>query len=115
MTRRRCGGFALALRYNHIISDGMSIIQFMIAVGEMAQGASAPSIPPVWQRELLNARNPPQVTFTHHEFDKVVESKVFASPFMTWPAIVSSLVQLRYLQFEKNSLITYINLPRSRY
>ncbi|KAM3682626.1 hypothetical protein ACB098_12G087000 [Castanea mollissima] len=61
------------------LSDGMSILQFMIAVGEMAQGASAPSIPPVWQRELLNARNPPQVTFTHHEFDKVVESKVFAS------------------------------------
>ena len=28
----------------------MSIFQFMIAVGEMAQGASAPSIPPVWQR-----------------------------------------------------------------
>ena len=57
----------------------MSILQFMIAVGEMAQGATAPSIPPVWQRELLNARNTPQVTFTHHEFDKVVESKVCAS------------------------------------
>ncbi|KAL4595592.1 hypothetical protein ACB092_12G103400 [Castanea dentata] len=73
------GGFALALRYNHIMSNGMSILQFMIAVGEMAQGASAPSIPPVWQRKFLNARNPPQVTFTRHEFDKVVESKVFAS------------------------------------
>ena len=59
------------------MSDGMSILQFMIAVGEMAQGATAPSVPPVWQRELLNSRNPPQVTFTHHEFDKVVESKVF--------------------------------------
>lgn len=85
MTRLRCGGFALALRYNHIMSDGMSILQFMNAVGhsmpvgEMAQGASAPSIPPLWQRELLNARNTPQVTFTHHEFDKVVESKVCAS------------------------------------
>ncbi|KAK7847061.1 benzyl alcohol o-benzoyltransferase [Quercus suber] len=62
VTRLRCGGFALALRYNHIMSDGMSILQFMIAVGEMAQGASAPSIPPVWQRELLNARNPPQIS-----------------------------------------------------
>nr|POE80410.1 benzyl alcohol o-benzoyltransferase [Quercus suber] len=38
VTRLRCGGFALALRYNHIMSDGMSILQFMIAVGEMAQG-----------------------------------------------------------------------------
>ena len=93
------------------MSDGMSIFQFMIAVGEMAQGA----IPPVWQRELLNARNPPQVTFTHHEFDKVVESKVFASSlhdmarncFFFGPTQISAI--------RKNSLITYISLPRSRY
>ena len=115
MTRLRCGGFVLALRYNHIMSDGMSILQFMIAVGEMAQGATAPSIPPAWQRELLNARNPPQVTFTHHEFDNVVESKVFASSlhdmarncFFFGPTQISAI--------RKNSLITYISLPRSRY
>ncbi|KAK9994165.1 hypothetical protein SO802_023868 [Lithocarpus litseifolius] len=79
---KRCGGFALALRYNHIMSDDMSIRQSMIAVGEMAQGASAPSIPPVWSRP-----------------------RPLPVPSMTWPAIVSSLVQLRYLQFEKNSPI----------
>ncbi|PQM40624.1 methanol O-anthraniloyltransferase-like [Prunus yedoensis var. nudiflora] len=42
--------------------------QFLNAVGEIARGANAPSIPPVWERELLNARDPPRVTYTHHEY-----------------------------------------------
>ena len=62
------------------MNDGFGFIQFVNAVTEMAQGACAPSIPPVWQREILNARNPPQVTCTHHEFDKVVYSNVLINP-----------------------------------
>jgi hypothetical protein len=46
----------------------------MGAVGEMAQGKCAPSIPHVWQRELLNARNPPRVTCTHYLFDEVPDT-----------------------------------------
>ena len=56
------------------MTDGIGIVQFMNALGEIAQGATAPSILPVWQRELLNARDPPRVTCTHHEFDKVADT-----------------------------------------
>ena len=56
------------------MTDGIGIVQFMNAVGEIAQGATAPSILPVWQRELLNARDPPRVTCTHHEFDEVADT-----------------------------------------
>ncbi|KAM3682624.1 hypothetical protein ACB098_12G086800 [Castanea mollissima] len=73
VTRLRCGGFTFALRLNHLMSDAPGLALFMNALGEIARGACAPSIPPVWQRELLNARNPPQVTCTHHEFDELVE------------------------------------------
>ncbi|XP_027069817.1 benzyl alcohol O-benzoyltransferase-like [Coffea arabica] len=72
VTRLRCGGFIFALRMNHTIADGVGIAQFMNAVGEIARGASAPSIQPVWQRELLYARDPPRVTCTHHEYEEVV-------------------------------------------
>ncbi|KAK2991169.1 hypothetical protein RJ640_015474 [Escallonia rubra] len=75
VTRLVCGGFIFALRLNHTISDATGLVQFLTAVGEMARGALVPSIPPVWQRELLLARDPPMVTCTHHEYDDVPDTK----------------------------------------
>ncbi|XP_059625146.1 benzyl alcohol O-benzoyltransferase [Cornus florida] len=75
VTRLLCGGFIFALRLNHTMSDAVGLVQFMEAVGEMACGANAPSVQPVWQRELLNAREPPRVTRTHHEYDEVADTK----------------------------------------
>lgn len=57
----------MAYRFNHAICDGAGIAQFLFAVGELARGAALPSIPPVWQRHLLNARHP----LNHSENDVV--------------------------------------------
>ena len=57
------------------MSDALGLVQFMVAVGEMARGATSPSVHPVWQRELLSARDPPRVTCTHHEYDEVPDTK----------------------------------------
>lgn len=70
MTRLNCGGFIVATRLNHAISDGFGLAQFMLTVGEIARGASLPSTLPPWERQLLDARNPPRVTCTHHEFNE---------------------------------------------
>lgn len=78
--RLRYGGFIFAMRFNHVMIDGTGLVQFLNAMAEMARGACAPSIPPVWQREVLNARNPPKVTFTHHEFDELDETQDFITP-----------------------------------
>lgn len=43
--------------------DAAGIIQFLMAVSEIACGASVPSVQPVWSRELLNARRPQQVSW----------------------------------------------------
>ncbi|THG19836.1 benzyl alcohol O-benzoyltransferase-like [Camellia sinensis] len=69
VTRLRCGGFIFAFRCNHTMADGTGVFQFLMALAEMARGANAPFVQPVWQRELLNSRNPPRVTCTHHEYD----------------------------------------------
>ncbi|KAK9928268.1 hypothetical protein M0R45_025414 [Rubus argutus] len=73
VTLLRCGGFILALRLNHTICDGAGVAQFLNTVGEMAQGKNEPSIPPVWEREVLNARDPPRITRMHHEFEEIID------------------------------------------
>ncbi|CAL4933506.1 unnamed protein product [Urochloa decumbens] len=60
VTRLACGGFILAVRENHTMADAQGLTQFLVAVAELARGAQAPTVPPVWERELLLARNPPQ-------------------------------------------------------
>ncbi|XP_058103759.1 benzyl alcohol O-benzoyltransferase [Magnolia sinica] len=75
VTRLTCGGFIFALRLNHTMSDAAGLVQFMTAVGELARGARAPSVSPVWRRELLNARDPPHVTCVHQEYEQVADTK----------------------------------------
>lgn len=57
------------------MADGFGIAQFIKATAEIARGAFAPSILPVWQRALLTARDPPRITFRHYEYDQVVDTK----------------------------------------
>ncbi|KAI3696804.1 hypothetical protein L6452_29364 [Arctium lappa] len=75
VTRLLCGGFIFAIRINHTMCDGSGMAQFMRALAEMARGSPMPSIPHVWQREMLLARNSPRVTRTHHEYDEVAKTK----------------------------------------
>ncbi|CAB4309436.1 unnamed protein product [Prunus armeniaca] len=51
------------------------LVQFLKAVGEMAQGAQAPSTTPVWERELLGARDPPRITCVHHEYEEGIDAQ----------------------------------------
>nr|XP_043611354.1 benzyl alcohol O-benzoyltransferase-like [Erigeron canadensis] len=70
VTRLLCGGFIFAIRLNHTMSDAQGLVQFLTALGEMAHGKPTPTTMPVWQRELLFAREPPRVTCTHHEYEQ---------------------------------------------
>ncbi|PSS01273.1 Methanol O-anthraniloyltransferase [Actinidia chinensis var. chinensis] len=75
VTRFRCGGWAFAIRVNHTMSDAQGLVQFLTTIAEFARGAEdAPSVPPVWQREFLAARQPPSITFQHHEYEQVIDT-----------------------------------------
>ncbi|KAL3818367.1 hypothetical protein ACJIZ3_004272 [Penstemon smallii] len=70
VTRFICGGFALGIRLNHTMADGYGLMLFLNTIAELTKGrCSTPSTPPVWERQLLNARSPPRITRTHYEFD----------------------------------------------
>ncbi|CAI9114622.1 OLC1v1015380C1 [Oldenlandia corymbosa var. corymbosa] len=74
VTRLRCGGFVLTYILNHTMADGAGMVQFMSAVAEIARGASAPSVTPVWMRHLLRARDPPRITCAHPEYDPIPDT-----------------------------------------
>ncbi|PKA45699.1 Benzyl alcohol O-benzoyltransferase [Apostasia shenzhenica] len=75
VTRLRCGGFIFSLRLNHTMADAPGLIQFMRAIGELARGATEPTMLPVWRRELLDARPKPMPSFAHREYEQVPDTK----------------------------------------
>ncbi|KAF9589876.1 hypothetical protein IFM89_029116 [Coptis chinensis] len=66
VTRLMCGGFIFGIRINHTIVDASGLVQFVTAVAEITRGKRVPSVLPVWERHLLNARDPPHVSCVHH-------------------------------------------------
>ncbi|XP_072994980.1 benzyl alcohol O-benzoyltransferase-like [Typha latifolia] len=70
VTRLKCGGFIFGQRFCHNVVDAPGGMQFEIAIGELARGAAAPSVTPVWARDILSARCPPRVTHKHLDFEE---------------------------------------------
>jgi hypothetical protein len=58
------------------MSDSLGLAKFLNTVGEFARGERAPSLLPVWKRDILSARNPPRVTCVHHEFDETTTTNI---------------------------------------
>eukprot|EP00253_Pinus_taeda_P033593 PITA_33593 len=71
VTRLKCGGFIFAMTFNHTITDGIGLVQFMKALAEMVKGATRPSVLPVWKRENLRPRANPVVKLPLYEYDQI--------------------------------------------
>ncbi|EEE52157.1 hypothetical protein OsJ_34004 [Oryza sativa Japonica Group] len=71
VTRFKCGGFALGLAMNHCMFDGLGAMEFVNSWAETARGAAELTVPPFLDRTLLRARDPPVISFEHHEFEEI--------------------------------------------
>ncbi|MED6144174.1 hypothetical protein PIB30_013060 [Stylosanthes scabra] len=109
VTRFKCGGFTFAIRMNHTMCDGAGFAQFMSALAEMARGAHQPSVLPIWQRELLSARNPPRITCNHPEFEKPKD-------IAEWQTIIGSIENMieRFFFFGPSDIASLGNLVRDQ-
>ncbi|XP_044378543.1 benzyl alcohol O-benzoyltransferase-like [Triticum aestivum] len=101
VTRLKCGGFTVSQQNAHCICDGPGLAQFWKAVGELARGAGTPSVPPVWAREIFNARQPPRPSFAHHEYREPADGRdrfestppdaMARVQFSFWPDAIAAL------------------------
>ncbi|KAK1362541.1 methanol O-anthraniloyltransferase-like [Heracleum sosnowskyi] len=69
VTRFTCGGFAVAVRLNHMMADSVGLVSFLECVAAIARGVTL-TVLPVWCRELVQSRNPPKVSFVHREYEE---------------------------------------------
>ncbi|KAM0931020.1 hypothetical protein ACQ4PT_000598 [Festuca glaucescens] len=69
----------MAVKIQHAVADGPGLV-LLAAVAEMARGAAAPTVRPVWGRELLMALTDDDLagaprTFANREYDDVPDTK----------------------------------------
>ncbi|GLJ22215.1 hypothetical protein SUGI_0417510 [Cryptomeria japonica] len=86
VNRFMCGGFVVAVTFNHSIFDGKGLGQFLKGLGEMARGDVMPAVKPVWDRELLKPRN--QLV---QDLDMVEEKTKSAPHLWTFPIYKESI------------------------
>ncbi|KAE8699265.1 Benzyl alcohol O-benzoyltransferase [Hibiscus syriacus] len=98
VTRLRCCSFIFAINISHILTDASGMIQLILAMAEICREATAPSIQPVWERHLLSARDPPQVSSFHREYDREKKGASVPPPHcQTWSTAPFSLEEVRLL------------------
>ncbi|KAG5225905.1 shikimate O-hydroxycinnamoyltransferase [Salix suchowensis] len=68
VTRFQCGAVSLGVGLHHILADGTSALHFINSWSDVARGLPV-STPPFIDRTLLRARDPPNPTFHHNEYD----------------------------------------------
>ncbi|KAK9741376.1 hypothetical protein RND81_03G101200 [Saponaria officinalis] len=74
LTRFKCGGVSIGFAQHHHVCDGMAHFQFNNSWARVAKGLGL-ALEPVHDRYLhLRPRNPPQIEFTHDQFEPFVPS-----------------------------------------
>ncbi|GLJ52437.1 hypothetical protein SUGI_1115390 [Cryptomeria japonica] len=72
-TRFACGGLVIGLASHHYVADGQAATFFMNSWGKVVRGESI--LPPVNDRSLLKARDPPQPCFDHFEYNTMTHEQ----------------------------------------
>ncbi|KAF7034933.1 hypothetical protein CFC21_045883 [Triticum aestivum] len=87
VTEFACGGFAVAATWNHVLTDGEGMAQFLGAVGELARGASpAPSVRPLRADDDSLPRLPQSLVAAQKQALSCVFNRDFALLDFTVPA-----------------------------
>ncbi|KAL6650293.1 hypothetical protein ACP70R_009218 [Stipagrostis hirtigluma subsp. patula] len=64
VTEFACGGFVVGVTWDHVVTDGVGMAQFLNAVGELARGFTSPDVVPVRLDRSLPDLPPPIISMT---------------------------------------------------
>lgn len=67
VTYFKCGGVSVGVAVQHNVADGTSSLHFVNTWSDVARGLDI-NVPPHIDRTILRARDPPQLSFSHVEF-----------------------------------------------
>uniref|UniRef100_A0A1D1ZED2 Hydroxycinnamoyl-Coenzyme A shikimate/quinate hydroxycinnamoyltransferase n=1 Tax=Anthurium amnicola TaxID=1678845 RepID=A0A1D1ZED2_9ARAE len=70
LTRFRCGGASLGVAFDHLVADGFAALHLINSWADAARrgGGGVPATPPVIDRTVFAARQPPVPSFPHPEY-----------------------------------------------
>ncbi|KAA8524889.1 hypothetical protein F0562_011312 [Nyssa sinensis] len=68
VTRFKCGGIIVGVRFNHMLMDGKSLTDFISSWAKVAR--EEPLSDPYLDRSILSPRQPPVINFPHDEYTK---------------------------------------------
>ncbi|CAN0915341.1 Acyltransferase GLAUCE [Linum grandiflorum] len=90
LTEFGCGSLALASSYNHCVLDGLSVHEFEINLAALTKDIKAAlKQQPNPDRTIFKAREPPKISYPHHEYSKPTSNSSSAisgpsTPFNTF-------------------------------
>ncbi|XVE56538.1 hypothetical protein DITRI_Ditri04bG0019000 [Diplodiscus trichospermus] len=91
VTKFKCGGFSIGMSMNHCMLDGIAAMEFVNGWGQVSRGLPLKA-PPILDRSILKARNPPLIEFPHHEFDEIEDisntSKLYEEEEMVYKSFL---------------------------
>jgi len=91
-----CGGFVLGVTWDHAVSDGLGLAQFLQAIGEMARGAPSPSVVPVRTSDALALDDAPPPFYA--EFMQFMTGSLQPCPMAFLSVTVPSSLTMRVQQ-----------------
>ncbi|CAL5035619.1 unnamed protein product [Urochloa decumbens] len=101
VTEFSCGGFAVGVTWNHVITDGVGMAEFLQAVGNLVRGLPSPSVTPVRVEHALPELPPPIVAMTKSMVSK--KPNDFTTSYITVPMSFINSIKDEFRRSERTA------------
>ncbi|GLJ42334.1 hypothetical protein SUGI_0876630 [Cryptomeria japonica] len=115
VTQFACGGFVVGMHFHHSACDGKGAGQFFQSLTKIARGDANPSIEPIWNRELVKAKDLLHLQYyhlhsamdsAHNLLSPLIEDKLVRASFVINSEILQ-YIKKEFMEECKESFSTF--------